>query len=579
MRRRIRWRMVLSYLFLLAVVITLLTIFMVNHIRREEVDRWQAQLLSTAYWIADDAQRINAPSGQDDLSLQQYAETKHDISRLDITVIDLSGHILGTSIPGEQLAQNVLDMPAVSQAIAEGQGSHVEDNLITAAVPFRDINGDLLGYVQVQAQFSYFKFNLTQFYWIAGAVILVSAFGSIALGFVIQDISLKPMETLTIAARQMSTGNFKNLEFSPMSFELGELSQTLQVMAQELGTQIDTLTSERAKLSAVLNQMADGVLIVDVSGHVQLLNPAAEKLFQIEEKAGLGRSVVEVMRYHQLVELWREAKNGQQQSMMLEIGAQHLFLQVVAIPLKTALPGSTMLLFQDLTQLRRLETVRRDFISNVSHELRTPLASLKALAETLQEGALDDPPAARRFIIRMETEIDNMTQLVNELLELSRIESGKVPLSFQRIQPCELLRPAYERMSLQAERSGLDMILDCQPDLPMVFADPSRMTQVLINLVHNAIKFTPPEGRIILSAYRDEEKIVFLVRDTGVGIAQKDLARIFERFYKADQARSGGGTGLGLSIARHMIESHGGYIWAESEEDIGSTFYFTLPVA
>jgi two-component system phosphate regulon sensor histidine kinase PhoR len=350
-------------------------------------------------------------------------------------------------------------------------------------------------------------------------------------------------------------------------------------MAQGVGAQFDALISERAKLSAVLNQMADGVLIVDTDGRVQLLNPAAERLFQIEEKEGLGRSIVEVIRYHQLVDLWREAKNGERQSMMLEIGAHHLFLQVVAIPLKTSLPGSTMLLFQDLTQLRRLETVRRDFISNVSHELRTPLASLKALAETLQEGALEDPPAARRFIIRMETEIDNLTQLVNELLELSRIESGKAPLSFQRIHPCNLLKPAYERMTLQAERARLELVLDCESDLPLVFADPDRISHVLINLVHNAIKFTPPEGKITLSAYQDEDYIVFYVRDTGVGIPKKDLTRIFERFYKADQARSGGGTGLGLSIARHMIESHSGYIWVESEEDIGSTFYFTLPVA
>jgi len=229
---------------------------------------------------------------------------------------------------------------------------------------------------------------------------------------------------------------------------------------------------------------------------------------------------------------------------------------VIGMPLKTSEKGSTLILFQDLTQLRRLETVRRDFISNVSHELRTPLASLKALGETLQEGALDDPPAARRFILRMETEIDNLTQLVNELLELSRIESGKVPLSFHRIQPCALLGPACERMELQVARAGLELVLDCRPDLPVVFADPDRITQVVINLIHNAVKFTPPGGKITLSAYQDGEFIVFFVKDTGVGIPQDDLDRIFERFYKADRARSGGGTGLGLSIARHSLNNN-----------------------
>jgi two-component system, OmpR family, phosphate regulon sensor histidine kinase PhoR len=577
MQHRIRWRIVTPCLLLLVVVISLFTIFMVNHILQKELERWQTQLLRTAKLIASDAQEaIINPGGND---LQILAKSKSKILELDVTFIEATGKILGTSIPIEQQMQNALDMPTVSQALAEGQGSHIEDDWIAAAVTFQSPNGDLLGVVQLQAPLSYFRLDLSRFIWLAGAFILVGGLGILLLGYILHDLSREPVETLTIAARQMSMGNFNNLEFPEAPHELSELSQTLQVMAQKLGEQIDALTSEKAKLSAVLNQMADGVLITDADGRVQLLNPTAERLFQIEEKVGLGRSVVEVMRYHQLVDLWREAKKGQRQSMMLEIGPQHLFLQVVAIPLKTALPGSTMLLFQDLTQLRRLETVRRDFISNVSHELRTPLASLKALAETLQEGALDDPPAARRFIIRMETEIDNLTQLVNELLELSRIESGKVPLSFQRAHPCGLLKPAYERMALQAERAELELVLDCPPELPIVFADPDRISQVLINLVHNAIKFTPPEGKITLSAYRDEEYIVLYVRDTGVGIPKKDLTRIFERFYKADQARAGGGTGLGLSIARHMIESHGGYIWVESEEDTGSTFYFTLPIA
>jgi len=577
MQRLIRWRIVIPCLFLLVVFTSLFTIIMVNQIRQQELERWGTQLLRTAELVANHSQETFYEPGENDL--QTLAESTSRTLGLDVTFIDPTGKTSGTSTAVEGQPLNPLNMPGVAQAFSEGQSVLIEDDYLAAAVIIQDSNEDLLGAVQLKAPFSYFHIDLSQFIWLAGVFILIGGLAILILGYILHDLSQEPLETLALVARQMSMGNFNNLEFPEAPGELSELSQALQDMAQELGAQIDALTSEKAKLSAVLNQMADGVLITDAEDRVQLLNPTAERLFQIDEKDGLGRSVVEVMRYHQLVDLYREAKNGQRQSMMLEIGPQHLFLQVVAIPLKTALPGSTMLLFQDLTQLRRLETVRRDFISNVSHELRTPLASLKALAETLQEGALDDPPAARRFIIRMETEIDNLTQLVNELLELSRIESGKVLLSFQRAHPCDLLKPAYERMSLQAERAGLELILDCPPDLPIVFADPDRISQVLINLVHNAIKFTPPEGSITLSAYQDEDYIVFYVRDTGVGIPKKDLTRIFERFYKADQARAGGGTGLGLSIARHMIESHGGYIWAESEDDIGSTFYFTLPIA
>ena len=470
-------------------------------------------------------------------------------------------------------------MLGVSQALQSGEGFGQTGSTLGTALVIKDSNDDPLGLVQLLIPASYYLTDFNPVILEALAVAIMSIGGLVLIALFVRDLSLRPIALLTITAQQMSLGNFTNLEFPEDPQELKELSDALQSMAIDLGAQIDALTSERAKLSAVLNQMTDGVIIVDANGKVQLLNPAAERLFEIRETTALDRSVVEVMRYHQLVELWRKAKSGERESITLEIGPQHLFLQVVATPLRTALPGSTMILLQDLTQLRRLETVRRDFISNVSHELRTPLASLKALAETLQEGALEDPPAARRFIIRMETEIDNLTQLVNELLELSRIESGKVPLSFHRIKPCDLLRPATERMSLQVERAGLEFVLDCQEELPAVFADPDRITQVLINLIHNAVKFTPPGGRITVSAYRDGDHIVFFVRDTGVGIAGKDLTRIFERFYKADRARAGGGTGLGLSIARHMIESHGGVIWAESEEQIGSTFNFTLPVA
>ncbi len=577
MQRQIRWRIALPYLILLVVMMTVFSLLTVSHIRQEERALWQSQWVRTARLLASQAREQYNSQGEA-LRLSNLALQSAEILAAEVTFYNSEGTLLGSSLSDEQRPQNPFALPEISSAVESGEGVHFDHQWLSVAVLVENPNGNPLGVLQLQVPAEDFRSDLTRVFWLASAILAISAATVVLIALLVSDLSLKPVEALTTAAQQMSMGNFKNIEIPEAPLELGDLSRALRIMAVQLGAQIDALTSERAKLSAVLNQMTDGVMIADANGRVQLLNPAAERLFQIKETAGLGRSVVEVMRYHQLVELWQKAKQGQRQSTTLEIGPQHLFLQVVGIPLKTALPGSTMLLFQDLTQLRRLETVRRDFISNVSHELRTPLASLKALAETLQEGALEDPPAARRFIIRMETEIDNLTQLVNELLELSRIESGKVPLSFQRISPCQLLMPAVERMALQAERAGLELTLDCQQGLPQVFADPDRITQVMINLIHNAVKFTPPGGKISVSAYQDGDHIVFFVRDTGVGIAQKDLARIFERFYKADRARTGGGTGLGLSIARHMIESHGGYIWAESEDTVGSTFYFTLPV-
>ena len=576
MQKLIRRHILLPVLILLTAGLTAFTIITASKIRKEEELRWQKQLLNTAELIADQARPLFGMQGET-MRMENLANSTSTTLNLSVTITDSQGNTLGSSQSMDQQAANSLDLTAVHQAFANEQAALPTENGIAAAQLVRARTGEVLGVVLLEVPKADYRTSLAFIYWLLPLVLLISTVALFLLFSIVRDQSQKPLEKLTLAVNQMSMGNFTTLEFPDASSGLEELIQALAYMAQQLGSQIDALNSERAKLSAVLNQMTDGVLIVDDSGRVQLINPAAERLFLVPKKNALDRSVVEVLRYHQLVELWRLAQKGERQSIMLEIGPQHLFLQVVAIPLKISLPGNTLILIQDLTQLRRLETVRRDFISNVSHELRTPLASLKALAETLQEGALEDPPAARRFILRMETEIDNLTQLVNELLELSRIESGKVPLSFQRLQPCDLLRPAFERMSLQAERAGLEISFDCQPELPLVFADPDRISQVLINLIHNAIKFTPPGGKLSVSAYREHEQVVFYVRDTGVGIAQKDLGRIFERFYKADRARSGGGTGLGLSIARHMIESHGGYIWSESEEGIGSTIYFSLP--
>lgn len=355
---------------------------------------------------------------------------------------------------------------------------------------------------------------------------------------------------------------------------LADVVSAVSALRRVCAEQLDELDASLSQLAAVFERMTDAVLIVDATGRVRLFNPAAQRLFPVEQEA----SVVEVLRDYQLADLWQRTRYQRQiVTEEVEIGVPRRLLQVNVIPM--AEHGETLFLFQDLTRLRRLETVRRDFISNLSHELRTPLASLKTLAETLHDGALEDPPTAQRFLEHMQTEVDAMIQIVNELLELSRIESGQVPLKTRLLSPSELLHSVFERMVLQAERARLGMRVDCPADLPQVLADPPRLEQVLMNLVHNAVKFTPPGGQILLSAVQDGEMVVFSVQDTGVGIAADDLPRIFERFYKADRARSGGGTGLGLSIARHLVEAHGGRIWAESEEGRGSTFRFSIPVA
>jgi two-component system phosphate regulon sensor histidine kinase PhoR len=357
---------------------------------------------------------------------------------------------------------------------------------------------------------------------------------------------------------------------------LEDISNAVKNLALAEQVRASGLETERARLAAVLDQMTDGVLIADAEGRIQFTNPAAGKLF--EAPSAVGHTVAEVIRQHQLVQAWRRSREtGETQEESVELPSHRQFLQLVVLPDRST--GGSLLLVQNLTRVRRLETVRRDFISNVSHELRTPLASLKALTETLRDGALEDPKTAQRFLGRIETEVDALTQMATELLELTRIESGQVPLELKAVAPHKFMDSAAERMRAQAERAGLRLRVKIPARVPEIRADAVRLEQVLVNLIHNAIKFTRPGGEVVLSAHAEGDFVSFSVQDTGAGIPEDDLERIFERFYKADRARSGGGTGLGLSIARHIVEAHGGKIWAESREGRGSTFFFTVPVS
>ena len=401
----------------------------------------------------------------------------------------------------------------------------------------------------------------------------------IALGIVSwRYVSLRrSADNYARAIRRAAEGDLSPEELPTDIENFEALSSSVHALASAFDLRLSSLDAERTRLEATLTQMTDGVLIADSQGRIQMTNPAAEKLFG-EGEALVGKSVSIALRHHQLIETWRKCQqSGEVQSDSVELPATRKFLQLIAIPDQHA--GGAILLVQDLTRIRRLETVRRDFISNVSHELRTPLASLKALTETLQDGALEDPTAAHRFLGRIQTEVDALTQMATELLELSRIESGQVPLELKLLSPAKLLSSAADRMKMQADRAGLTLQVDCPADPPLIRADLPRLEQVLVNLIHNAVKFTPPGGEITLMAAPIGQSVCFSVRDTGLGIPTDDLPRIFERFYRVDRSRTGGGTGLGLSIAKHIVEAHGGKIWAESREGEGSTFYFTIPTS
>lgn len=414
---------------------------------------------------------------------------------------------------------------------------------------------------------------------LAAAVILV--IGTLGLALFVAERTARPLRELTAVIRRAAKGELHARSLPTNHDEVGQLMLAYNNMVEGVSQRLNTLAEERQQLSTVLTTMADGVLIVDEANRVQLINPTAARLLDASEKRAVERSFAEVVRHHQLIELLQQCQaEGREQTGAVELSPDR-FLQVSVTPFHENGGQGYVVLLHDLTAVRRLETVRRDFVSNISHELRTPLASLRAVVETLQDGALEDPPAAQRFLRRAEEEVDALTHMVEELLELSRIESGQVPLKLQQTAVTDLILPPLERLQTQAERGELNLIADIPSHLPFVQADAERIRQVMTNLLYNAIKFTPPGGKITVQAVRQPVEVIISVQDTGVGIPAADVPRIFERFYKLDQARTRGrgGTGLGLAIARHIVQAHNGRIWVRSREGKGSTFYFSLPLA
>ncbi len=583
MRRSLRWRIIVSYIALVVVSMLGLSIILFLYIRDTDINSLKSNLQSNSHLLAQQAAPLVA-SGSPSPALDTLVKRFGEGLNARVTIIRPDGVVLADSEFDRAIMENHGNRPEVSSAVGGSDASQIrfsstaQTELLYVATPIYNDNHTLVGVARLAVSLAQVNANLTVVRQTMLAISLLASLIGILLAFLLSRFTMRPLQDFTRSIIKL--GNPEVASANPPAHldEIEQLNYAFNQLMAQLNAQIMELKNEREKLSAVLANMNDGVLIVNAECIVELINPAAKQIFKVTDDLALGRSLTEVVRNHQLVEMWnRSMATGRQQTITFEASPDRTFIQSIATPLTYSMPGSTLMVFQDLTRVRRLEMVRRDFVSNVSHELRTPLASLKALTETLQEGALEDPPAARRFLLRMEHEIDNLTQMVHELLELSRIESGRVPLEKFPFQPYELVSQAAERMQLQAERAGLQLNIAVDEDLPDVIADAGRMQQVLVNLLHNAIKFTQPGGQITVGAYPQPKRVVFFVRDTGVGIEPNALPRIFERFYKADRARSGGGTGLGLSISRHLVEAHNGRIWAESIPGKGSTFYFSLP--
>jgi two-component system phosphate regulon sensor histidine kinase PhoR len=596
MLRSIRWRIAAPYVILVLISTIGLSMYLSTQVRQVYLDSLETHLLAEARTLADAAQPLLA-APENKSALDSLAKRWSALLGARVTIIAADGSVLADSEGDAAQMENHLYRPEVQQALATGQGNSIRlsqtvgYDMMYVALPVT-AEEQMTGFVRVALPLGQIESSISGLrHTILTAGLLVGIV-AIMLALFIAEHTARPLRRLAQAADHVAAGDLAVRLVPTSRDEVGHLTLAFNHMADQLQDKMDSLAREQNLLSAVLEHMADGILITDAAGQVQLINPAAARLLGTTQAQAVGHSFVQVVRDHRLVEVWESCgQENDEQVSTVESDRLARFLRVIVTPLRETGWQDRLVVFQDLTQMHRADTMRRDFVSNISHELRTPLASLRALVDTLRDGAMDDPPAAQRFLDRIETEVDAMTQMVQELLELSRIESGQVPVRLAATPVAELVTPPVERLLPQAERANLSLSVDLPADLPAVLADAERVQQVVTNLVHNAIKFTRPGGQIHVRAYAADEdgspgprdgsrqSVVVEVADSGVGIPTGALPRIFERFYKADRARSGGGTGLGLAIAKHIIQGHGGRIWAESIEGRGSTFYFSLVAA
>ena len=580
----IRWRIAIPYILLVLVVLGALSVYLSGFVREMYLDGLQDRLVSDLLLIGDALSPALSQTDLPDDYLDSQARRYAELVDARITIIASDGIVVGESDDDRSQMDNHASRPEIAEALRKGRGSSVRysktigTDMLYVALPVAS-GDDGVSVVRAALPLEAVDTHVSELNRTILLGALVGVVLAAALAVLIAERTTQPVRRLTQAAEDMAGGRLDRRVFISSRDEIGILARALNKTAQILQDTIVSLADEQSHLQAILEQMADGVLITDDAGRVSLVNPAAVRLLGTTQEMALDRSFAQVVRDHRLIELWEECRARHcAQSRIVEMENQQVFLQAIITPFPQERASSYLVILQDLTSLRRLETVRRDFISNISHELRTPLAGLKALVDTLRDGAMDDPPAAERFLNRIEVEVDSMTQMVEELLELSRIESGQVPVEMGAVDIASVVAHAAERLRPQAERAALRLFVDLPAALPLVQADAIRIRQVVTTLVHNAIKFTPAGGEVHVSAVAGPSDVIVSVRDTGVGIPRGDLPRIFERFYKADRARSGGGTGLGLAISKHIIQAHGGRLWVDSTEGHGSTFHFALPL-
>lgn len=604
---RIALKLILTTLFFVAAIMGVMGVYVAKTLETRSIEDLKARLLAQARVIQDPIAPYlvgRAPQGW----IQELAEKFGSQMGVRVTIIGQDGIVLGDSertLEQVQKMENHRDRPEVKAALEGEIGSTLRQSgtlgfdMLYVAIPLAE-EGRIKGVLRL-------ALPLTELVKAKASIQRTVTFGALlalgvtlALSLFIARRVMRPVVEMKGIAHRMAEGDFTVKAPVKSGDELGELGRALNVMAERLREKIEDLEQERAKIEAVLESMVEGVIAVDPQGRILLMNGSARALFHLRYGPVEGRPLLEVIRNKELFDLIQECRACREGELCRKeltlVTPVERILQAHAVPFH--LQGKALgvlLVLHDVTELRRLERVRMEFVANVSHELRTPLTSIKGYLETLLGGALEEPENARRFLEIVFKHAERLSRLLDDLLELSNIELGKTKLALTPTELHEVMEGVLAIYKPQAEAKGLTLANEIPAGLPPVLADRDRLSQILINLVDNAVKFTPKGGHITVTARRVPSSefqvqnlepgtmdfIEIAVTDTGIGIPSWELPRITERFYRVNKARSRelGGTGLGLAIVKHLIQAHGGELKIESELGKGTRVAFTLPLA
>lgn len=591
-RARLFWKLGLTYAALLLVVLLAVQLYSARVIRSQAIRSANDQLASLLGLTL-----ANPPQSDDPAELRNWTSR---VSRngARVTVIDSTGRVLADSEADAEKMENHANRPEIQQAFARGSGQSVRRSAtLGRELVYRAQRYDHAGsppiVIRLALPLSQIDLSLVELRQrLLLATLLALLIGAL-VSFAFARMFAARVQRLQRFSQRIAEGDFRPLLREGPRDELSDLADSLNLTAARMDREIRMLSGERNRSSAILRSMVEGVAVIDAEERLVFYNRAFSEILSVDAAGAEGRPLIEVVRNSELLSLIRRALRGDeglQTDITMGITQTQSF-SITAAPVKAldvsasgrvpeGKPSGAVVVLHDVTELRRLERVRQDFVANVSHEFKTPLTAIQGFAETLLAGALDDPENNRRFLEIIRNHATRLARLTNDLLKLARIEAGKLELEFSSVGLLELIEACTETTLLKANRKEITLEITVPPQLPAVRGDAALLRDVLQNLLDNAIQYTPARGHISVAASATAREAVITVSDTGIGIPLADSERIFERFYRVDAARSreAGGTGLGLSIAKHIVEAHGGKLWVESTVGQGSKFSFSLPL-